>query len=98
LTDYLYITEFPYLGDVSPSTPREPATGVQRVEIGKVSEAMNKDTHLVMLYSTLPCRFVFFSGEHAPEEGGTPMQGEYEIQRTVHNGTAMRIATFAMKD
>lgn len=95
MAGFLYITEYPYLGDVGQATPREPATRVQKIAIGEISAPLHPDTHLVSLYATLKCRFCFFAGQEMPEEDcATPMSDDYEIQRLVGTGSKMQIATF----
>lgn len=91
MAGHLTITEYPYKGEVTASTPKEPPTRVQRVPIGEVSAELHSDTFMVALYSSLPCEFAFFTGNDVPTEG-TPMTENYEIIRMVHPNSRLRIA------
>jgi hypothetical protein len=87
----LYITEYPFQGEVGNSSPKEPPTRVQAVKPGKVSEPLHKDTHLVTLYTTEPARFAFVTDGKVPEQG-TPIDEHYEIPRLVHPSGTLRVA------
>lgn len=93
MAGYLYITEYPFRGEVAPSLAQEPATGVQKVAIGDISQPLDNDTRMVALYATLPCHVAFYSGGAEPTIG-TPIAENSEIIRYVHPGTQMLIATF----
>jgi hypothetical protein len=93
----VFISEYNNMGDVAPSMALEPLTLVQEVAIGSVSDGLHHDTRMVMLFSDMPCKLHFFADGDVPDERRAfPMKNDYEIQRLVHMGTKMRIATFPL--
>ena len=93
----LWISEYNNMGDVAPSKALEPLTLVQEVPVGEVSAVFHPDTRLVLLYSDMPCRVHFFADGDSPDEKRSfPMKNDYEIERLVHMGTKMRLATFPL--
>ena len=96
---HLYITEYNNMGDLSLETPMEPPLRVQRVEIGTQSLDLDKDTRIVALFATAPCRFSFLSdSESADAEGwearAVPLSDQQEVIRVTRLNTKMRVAVY----
>lgn len=97
----LYISEYNNMGDVQWETPMEPAQRVHTVEIGDVSEEIDRTTRFVVLFATRRCRVAFVpEGEDEAQaiSHAFPLAAEVETPRLIHMNTRFRLATYLMDD
>ena len=93
----VYVSEYTNMGDLNLETPMEPARRVQRVEIGGLSELLDKDTRMVVLFATTPCKVAFMvDGEtvEGAENRAFPVAENVETVRVMRLNTSIRIAVF----
>lgn len=94
---YLYVTQHNNYGDVQFSDPIEPAKQTTKHVIGEETCEIDRETHIVVLFSTFRCRVAFVpKGEDIAqaESHAFPLAPETEISRIVHLNTEMTIVTF----
>lgn len=91
----VFITEYNVYGDTAVGMVLEPSHNVQEVDIGKSSEQLGDNTRVVTLFAESPCRVLFYADGQKPLEADSwPMAEETEVQRLIHMGTKMRVATY----
>jgi hypothetical protein len=91
----IFITEYNVYGDTAVGMVLEPSHNVQEVNIGEVSAMLGDNTRVVTLFSELPCYVQFYADGDKPDAANAwPMADETEVQRLIHMGTKMRVATF----
>jgi hypothetical protein len=107
--EFLTIAEYNNKGDLSLETPIEPALRVHRVGLGGISDSLQNDTLLVVLFASAPCEFAFvmddghfvgdgpFTLDHLPEVAHfVPIGAGSEVSRIVHLNARLRIAVRGM--
>lgn len=96
----LYISEYNNMGDVQWETPMEPAQRVHTVEVGEVSDPVDRAARFVVLFATRRMRVAFVpDGDESDAKGHAfPIAAEVETLRLIHMNTGFRLATFPMDD
>lgn len=91
----VFVTEYNVYGDTAVGMVLEPSHNVQEVNIGDSSAQLGDNTRVVTLFAELPCRIQFYAEGQTPDvKDSWPLAAEDEVQRLIHMGTKMRVATF----